>query len=65
MPRLALAILAVAIAAALIALLMRSAARSFERMGGVSSITTGGVMQKVALFLLLCLIIYVAVSGAS
>ena len=65
MQRLALAILVAVIAATAIALLMRSAARAFERSGGVSGITTGGMMQKVAFFLLLCLIIYVSVSGAS
>ena len=65
MQRLALAILVAVIAATAIALLMRSVARTFERSGGVSAITTGGMMQKVAFFLLLCLIIYVSVSGAS
>ena len=65
MQRLALAVLAVAIVAALIALLTRSVARRVEDRGGVSAMTTGGMMQKVAFFLLLCLIIYVSVSGAS
>ncbi len=65
MQRLALAVLAVAIVAALIALLTRSVARTVEDRGGVSAMTAGGMMQKVAFFLLLCLIIYVSVSGAS
>ena len=65
MQRLALAVLAVASATALIALLTRSVVRTVEDRGGVSVMTTGGLMQKVAFFLLLCLIIYVSVSGAS
>ena len=65
MQRLALTVLVVAIAAAVIALLTRSVARSFEQRGGVSAMTAGGMMQKVSFFLLLCLIIYVSISGAS
>ena len=65
MHRLAFAVLAVAVAAALVVFLARSAARSVENRGGLSALTTGGTMQKIAFFLLLCLIVYVSVTGAA
>ncbi|NNE81997.1 MAG: hypothetical protein HKN18_17140 [Silicimonas sp.] len=65
MQRLALAIIVVAVVTSLIALLARSVARSLESKGGVSTMATGEMMQKAAFFLLLCLILYVSVSGAS
>ena len=65
MQRLALALLFVSIAITLIAFLMRSLTRRVENSGGFSAMTTGGMMQKVAFFMLLCLIVYVSVSGAS
>jgi hypothetical protein len=65
MQRLALAIIAVAIVTSLIALLARSVARSFEDKDGLSAVATGDTMQKAAFFVLLCLILYVSVSGAS
>ncbi len=65
MQRLALALLAVSIAIALIAYVTRDVSRWFEQKGGLSAMTTGGMMQKVAFFMLLCLIVYVSVSGAS
>lgn len=65
MQRLALALLAVSIAIALIAYVMRDVTRRIEQKGGLSAMTTGGMMQKVAFFMLLCLIVYVSVSGAS
>lgn len=65
MARLAIALLAVSIAITLLALLIRHMTRQFEAKGGLSVMTTGGMMQKVAFFMLLCLIVYVSVSGAS
>ena len=65
MQRLALALLAVSIAIALIAYVMNGVTRRIEAKGGLSAMTTGGMMQKVAFFMLLCLIAYVSVSGAS
>jgi len=65
MQRLALAIIAVAIFAGIAALLVRAAARGIERAGGSTALTTGDSMQKAAFFLLLCLILYVSVNGAS
>ena len=65
MHRLALAIIVVAIVTGLTALLARSVARSFEDKDGISAVATGDNMQKAAFFLLLGLILYVSVSGAS
>lgn len=65
MQRLALAIIAVAIVAGIAALVVRAAARGIERAGGSAAVTTGSAMQKAAFFLLLCLILYVSVNGAS
>ncbi len=65
MHRLAIAVIAVAIAISLVALVTRSIARGVENRGGLSAVTTGGTMQKIAFFMLLALIVYVSVSGAS
>lgn len=65
MPRLALAIIAVAIVIGLAAFLLRSAARAVDKVGTNPAIATGGTMQKAAFFLLLCLIMYVSVSGGT
>ena len=65
MQRFALALIVAAILAGLVALLLKGAARGFERAGGTDALTTGGAMQKAAFFLLLCLILYVSVSGGS
>ena len=65
MQRLALAVLMVAIVIGLSALLIRGAAQAVERLETNPSIATGGTMQKAAFFLLLCLIMYVSVSGGS
>ena len=65
MLRLALAVLAVAIAISMIALVMRGIAREFGASGGLSAVTTGGTMQQVAFFMLLALIVYGSLSGAS
>lgn len=65
MQRLALAIIAVAIVAGMAAVLVRAAARGIERASGSDALTTGDTMQKAAFFLLLCLILYVSLNGAS
>jgi len=65
MQRIALAILAVAIVIGLTAFLIRSAAKMVERVGTTPAIASGGTMQKAAFFLLLCLIMYVSVSGGA
>lgn len=65
MQRFALALIAAVVVAGLVTLAVRSAARSFERAGGTEALTSGGAMQKAAFFLLLCLIMYVSVSGGS
>lgn len=65
MQRLALAIIAVSIAVAVTALVARGAVRLLERAGASQAIATGSTMQKAAFFLLLCLILYVSVSGGS
>lgn len=65
MQRLALAFIAVAIVIGLTAFLLRGAASAMERLGTHPAIATGGTMQKAAFFLLLCLIMYVSVSGGS
>ncbi|MCG6884231.1 MAG: hypothetical protein LJE62_10810 [Silicimonas sp.] len=65
MQRFALALIAAAIVAGIAALLIRGAARGVARAGGTDALTSGGTMQKAAFFLLLCLILYVSVSGGS
>lgn len=65
MQRVALAILVAAILVALSAVLIRAAARAVERVGTDPAIATGGTMQKAAFFLLLCLIMYVSVTGGA
>ncbi len=65
MQRFALALIAAAVLVGLTVVLLRGAARSFERAGGTTALTSGGAMQKAAFFVLLCLILYVSVSGGS
>ncbi len=65
MQRLALLIIVAALVAMLSAFLMRRVAQKFEQRGGLHAMTTGGMMQKVAFFMLLCLIVYVSISGAT
>lgn len=65
MHRLALALIAVAIAVALAVLAARGMARILEKAGSDRAVATGDNMQKVAFFLLLCLILYVSVSGGT
>ncbi len=65
MHRFALALIAAVVVVGMTVVLVKSAAQTFERAGGIDALTTGGTMQKAAFFLLLCLIMYVSVSGAS
>lgn len=65
MHRLALALIVAVIVVGLAAVLLKSAARSVERVAGTDAFSSGGTMQKAAFFLLLCLIMYVSVSGGS
>lgn len=65
MYRLALLIIGVACVAALSVFLVRQMTHMVEQQGGFRSVTTGGMMQKIAFFMLLCLIVYVSISGAS
>ena len=65
MQRLALAVIVIAILVSLVAILTRGIALAVEERGGLSQLTTGGTMQKVAFFLLLALILYVSLNGAA
>lgn len=65
MHRFALALIAAVIVVGLSVVLIKSAMRSFEEAGGTEALDTGGFMQRAAFFLLLCLILYVSVTGAS
>ncbi len=65
MQRLVLAILLVALAAGVVALLLRSFSRVYRRAGDLDAIDAEGEMPKISFFLLLCLIMYVSLNGAS
>ena len=65
MQRFVLALIAAVIVVGLVAVLVKGAARSIERVGESDALTSGGTMQKAAFFLLLCFIMYVSVSGGS
>ena len=65
MHRFALAFIVAAIVVGITAVVVKSAAEAVERVGGSDAIAKGGTMQKAAFFLLLCLIMYVSLSGAS
>ena len=65
MQRFTLALIAAAVLVGLTVVLLRGAAQAFERAGGTTALTTGGAMQKAAFIVLLCLIMYVSVSGGS
>lgn len=65
MQRVVLAIILAALAVAAAAFVVRSAARAMERATTSDAIATGGTMQKLAFFVLLCLILYVSISGAT
>lgn len=65
MQRFALALIAAVVVVGLATVLLRSAVQSVERIAGTDAFSSGGTMQKAAFFLLLCLIMYVSISGAS
>ncbi len=65
MQRFALALIAAVIVVGLTVTLLRAAARGVERAVESGTVATGSTMQKAAFFLLLCLIFYVSLSGAS
>lgn len=65
MQRLVLAVLFVALAAAAVAFLLRIFFRAAKRAGKADVFETESAMQKIAFFLLLCLMGYVSLSGAS
>lgn len=65
MQRLFLAILFLALVAGAVAVLIRWVAQVFEKSGGTELVSTGSAMQRISFFLLLCLMIYVSMSGAS
>ena len=64
MYRLAIAVLAVAIAIALVALLLRSAMRWVDPETSGPVMDSGGAMPKIAFFLLLCVMVYAISTGA-
>ena len=64
MARLAIAFLLLVIAASLVAIVLAIAARVVQRAGDGMAREPGVRLQKIAFFLLLCLMIYVAASGA-
>ena len=65
MQRFALALFFALAVVGLVAALLRGVGRAAERRGGVAALTTGTAMQKAAFILLMCLIFYVSVTGAS
>lgn len=65
MHRLALALIVAVVIVGLTVVLVRGAREQFERAGGIDALKSGATMQKAAFFLLLCLIMYVSVTGAS
>jgi hypothetical protein len=65
MQRFALALFFALAVVGLVVALLRGVGRAAERRGGVASLTTGTAMQKAAFILLMCLIVYVSVTGAS
>ena len=65
MPRLVLALLIITIAAVMIAVATKSLARLIEVARGDGTADIGNSMQKIAFFVLICLIAYVSLSGGS
>lgn len=65
MQRLVLAVLLVALAAAVVAFAASRIARAVNPPEGTAVVGGRSSMQKIAFFLLLCLMIYVSMSGAS
>lgn len=65
MARLVLALLIITIAAVMIAVATKSVARLIEVARGDETADIGNSMQKIAFFVLICLIAYVSLSGGS
>ena len=65
MQRLVLAILIVALGALLIAFVASRIARLVSPPDGSAPVATRSAMEKVSFFLLICLMVYVSMSGAS
>lgn len=65
MQRLVLVLVLIAAIAAIVTIAARAIRRISEDPGGTSAAQAGGAMQKLSFFLLLCLILYVSLSGAS
>lgn len=65
MQRFVLAFVIVAAAAAAVGIVISRVARAFDASGASEAAAARTPMQKVSFFLLLCLIVYVAMSGAS
>lgn len=65
MQRLLLVFLLVTLLATAIAYLAGRFSRQSQERGGSDLVTTGGRMQRISFFLLLCLMMYVSVSGLS
>lgn len=65
MQRLLLAFLFVTFLAAAIAYLVGRFSRQTQDRGQSHVVTTGGGMQRISFFLLICLMMYVSVSGLS
>ncbi|NND41823.1 MAG: hypothetical protein HKO04_07075 [Silicimonas sp.] len=65
MQRLVLAVVLVAVAAAAVGFVISRVSRAFDGPDENGAVETRNPMQKISFFLLLCLILYVAMSGAS
>ena len=64
MARLAIAFFLLVIAASLVAIVLAMVSRAVQRAGDGVAKAPGASLQKISFFLLLCLMIYVAASGA-
>ena len=65
MQRLALAVLFVTLAIAVVAYLAGRFSRARDSRAVSDAVSTGDAMQRVSFFLLMCLMIYVTMNGAS
>ena len=65
MQRLVLALLIIALAAGMVAVAAKSVSRLIEVTRGDGTADIGNSMQKIAFFVLICLMAYVSLSGGS
>ena len=65
MARLVLALLIIALAAGMVAVAAKSVSRLIEVTRGDGTADIGNSMQKIAFFVLICLMAYVSLSGGS